>query len=142
MVRNSAAGMVMHGPPSRRIANPHEREPPRLLSLAATVEDEATRSECGVASQRADRDLLEAKRLGRMAVLEIALLERLLDPRNAGPRAILGHEGHVAVIEREMAGQVATVPGIRRALQQRADLRLICSPAPAYVPLEIGRAHV
>src|SRR5262245_61039601 len=125
---DSSARMVVDGAPARGRALPDQREPARLLGLAAARQRPARRRERRVRTDRAHRELLEPQLLDRPAVLEVMLAECLLDGRDARPRAVLRHEGHARVIDREVAREVAAVERLGRGRKGLADRRFVRGP--------------
>src|SRR5687767_8962140 len=105
--------MIVYLLPAPQRAFPDGREPAGLIGLAAAAEYVAAGDQRDVAGEETHRLLLEAQLLLRLAVLEVALAERLLDRRNAAARAVPGHESDVFVVRSEMARQVAGIECIR-----------------------------
>ena len=69
--------MIVHHLPAPQRAFPDGREPAGLVGLAAAAQHVAAGDQRDVAGEETHRLLLEAQLLLRLAVLEVALAERL-----------------------------------------------------------------
>src|SRR5689334_16727458 len=117
--------MVVDGPPADCGADPDQGEPAGLLRLRAARKHEAARHDRRLLGERPDAYALHAQGLLGLAIDEIGLPEGLLDRLDRWTRTALGHDRDGRVVDREMALQVATIPGRDGCLKGSANLRLV-----------------